>query len=930
MNVIALLQSPLLPLLATGVLVAAWLATRPASRGKVDHPDEDEGRLSDDEVKLLIDRAIEAKKKKDSLRAGWFYEQGNLWIKAAECYEVAGDPIWAAELYRRGGDHRRAGELYRRHGLALEAAAVLEQGGHLGDAGVNFAVAGDLPRAARLFEQSGRQEEAAELYLRLGGYHQAGKLFVAAGNRRRAADAYERMVETLEGRTLEADSQIAQILEKEERHQATVRFLEAIGEVLGGLRTAIRHGLNDEALRLYREYRDILAGPLLKGAKDGKLSATVLADLFEQAGDFVPAARMARTVGQWHRVAKLYEQAGDDGRAASAWEQAGEVREAALSYERAGLLERSARLFEESGELVRAVHCYRQAGHHFDAGRLYDQAGEVENAIQALEKVDSSHVRWREARIRLGHLKRQAGRPELAVRIMEQALSVQPPRPEEVDDLIALAQLLRGQQRFGEAAATWRVVAALDSAREGVSDAYDKLISLARSNGQEIPEAYPYAPPDLREEARTEPMMPAQHGGAAASGSALGEADAPEAEPRGFSGKPGKGLPAGVTMNPIAERPRSMDGDEFDADAAFDDSFGEPGSGLVPKESLVSFEAFVDGYSDESLVGADTSKELQGLTSEAEAASGDVASRLESAETAEAPPSPGFEAETSGAWDIPEMDEEPLEGSGRWGSDEAKSSWSLTDTPTGDWATQQASDDDWAADGGTDEAWNAPAGEDGPAIEKASWTQYAKDDASPMVGKGEEAGGRPEFGPASGDDISWSGSLDPDDSGAGWKPPPGERTPADPAELGFADPTTSGVLSQEAFGAETAPAGSPLDAVEVFRVLERSEKTLIEQFLEFRAFEAGQPLLRGDVDADGLVLLVEGEVEVQEGAGSPRQVTAVTLLAEQNLLQGELPDLRITARTPVQCWILSRLAARRLAERSREVALRLARALRSL
>jgi tetratricopeptide (TPR) repeat protein len=927
LNLIALLQSPLLPVLAFGVATAAWLMTRPSARGRIDHPDDDEGRLSDDEVKVLIDRAIEAKKKKDHLRAGWFYEQGNLWIKAAECYETAGDAIWAAELFQRGGDHRRSGELYRLNGHALEAATVLELGGHLGDAGVNYAVAGDVPRAARLFEEAGRQEEAAELYFKLGGYHQAGKLFAEAGNRRRAADAYERMVETLGGRTLEADVQIARILEKEKRHEATVRFLEAVGEVLGGLRAAIRYGLSDEALRLYREYRDILAGPLLKGAKEGKLSASVLADLFEQAGDFVPAARMARTVGQWHRVAKLYEQAGDDARAAGAWERAGEVREAALCYERAGVQEKAAKLFEEGGETVRAVHCYNQAAQHFDSGRLYDLAGEVENAIAAFEKVGESHVQWRKARLRLGHLERQAGRPDVASRIFEDALSRTEPQADDADDLIALAQLLRGQQRYGEAAATWAAVGALDSGREGVTQALSKLASLARDHDQPVPESYPYTParPAPEEEAATEPMMPALDGAR-----------------RGFSGTPGKGLPAGVTMNPIVDRPVSMDGDAkhddvLAAGTSLDDGFGAMGSGLVPKESLVSFEAFADGFSDESLVGADTSEEIDTAVGESpapDASSEGVAEALpeptplEMAETAKAPPDPA-RAESSSRWDIPEMAEEPLEAGARWGSGEAQESWSPDGGPGEDWAARQESDDEWAADGSVANAWDATPEDGSSPIEQASWTQFAREGATPVLEKGDEPVGRPEFGPASGDDLSWSGSLDSDE-GTGWRPPPGESTPADPAELGFADPTTSGVLSFDDFGTEAAPAGSPLDAVEAFRVLERPEKALVEQFLDFRALEAGEPVLTGDPEADGLVLLVEGEVDVQTPQEAPRRHKAVALLAAQTLLLGELPDLRIIARTPVQCWILSRLAARKMAERNREVALRLARALRSL
>ncbi len=152
MSLLLLLETPVFPPLTLVLLFVAYALLRPSRGGKVVDADGEGARLSDDEVKGLIDRAIDAKKRQDLLKAGWMYEQGKLWVKAAECYQGAGDGLWAAELFTRGGAHRRAGELYRLNGYALEAGRTLEQGGLLGGAGVNYAIAGDLPRAARVFE----------------------------------------------------------------------------------------------------------------------------------------------------------------------------------------------------------------------------------------------------------------------------------------------------------------------------------------------------------------------------------------------------------------------------------------------------------------------------------------------------------------------------------------------------------------------------------------------------------------------------------------------------------------------------------------------------------------------------------------------------------------------------------------------------------
>ena len=124
MTLVVLLQSPVFPPVAMLLLVLGFFVLRPRRPGKP--VEASKGRPDDDAVKKLIPRAIEAKKRKEMGRAGWLYEQGQLWVKAAECHEIAGDGLWAAELYARGGAKRQAGELYRRFGHPLAAAEALQ------------------------------------------------------------------------------------------------------------------------------------------------------------------------------------------------------------------------------------------------------------------------------------------------------------------------------------------------------------------------------------------------------------------------------------------------------------------------------------------------------------------------------------------------------------------------------------------------------------------------------------------------------------------------------------------------------------------------------------------------------------------------------------------------------------------------------------
>ena len=839
MSLLIVLQSPLFPPIAIGLFAFTFVLLRPPRRGKVIDIDED-SRLSDDEVKRLIDQAIDAKRRKDLTRAGWFYEQGKLWVKAAECYQSAGNELWAAELFRKGGDHRRSGEIYRLNGYALEAASTLEQGGLLGDAGVNYAVAGDLPRAARLFEQSGRPEEAAEIYFRLGMFHQAGKLFELAKDRSRAADAYERMIETLGRKTLEADVQIAKILEKEGRQAATIRFLEAVGEVMAALRTAIRFSHDDEALRLYQDYREILAAPLLKGAKAGKLSATVLADLFERAGDHVPAARMARVLGQWRRVAELYEKAGKDEKAAAAWEEAGEIREAALSFERAGHHRRAAELFEERGEPVRAIHCYRQADLHYEAGILYERVGEPENALTSYQRVESADPNWRESQLRLAVLFSLRGRSELALDTYLDVLSREEPTQSDVDSLVAMARLLRDHGRYGEAAACFSTATRLDASQPGLEGAMQEARSRAADSGQDVPLGYPFQP-------SATPSRPADSLESAVSEEsvAVGGVSRDDVAPPPSVGS----LPAGVTAHPLPHREVA---DEMGVDSmeAEQEAWDADESSLVPKDTLVSFEAFIDGFSDESLADPDTSAEID-PTSAAEQ------------------PLTQADIDSPPAWDA---------------GDDA---WDIED------------------DTGADE-WATPG---------------------PVQAAG--AGKRPEFDSSFDDDQEWSGAFDDPASAVDEAPSSSSATSLSTGG-GIDDAFVSGVLDSVEFGTEAAPAGSPLASFDVFGVFEKKERFFVEQFLSFQEVGAGEDVLQGDEQDDGLVLLVAGEVDIRTDGGAPQHAEALALLGPELLLKGELPDIRIIATTPVQCWVLSRGAARRLAESDRDVALRLARALRSV
>ena len=850
MSLVVLLQSPLFPPLALALLALAHLALRSTRPGNpVD--DADTGRPDDEEVKRWINEAIEAKRRGDMSRAGWLYEQGNLWVKAGECHEAGGDALWAAKLYARGGDYRRAGELYRRHGFPLEAASILEQGGMLGDAGVCLVVIGDLPRAAALFVRAGRPEDAAELYLRIGAYHRAGKLFEEARDRARAADAYEKMIDSLGRKQLDAPREIATVLEEEGRIDATIRFLEAVGEVLQALRVAIRYQ-HDQATRLYGEYREILAGPLLRGAEEGKLSAKVLSDLFERAGDHIPAARMALQMGQTARAARLFEDGGQDTKAAEAWEAAGEVREAALAWERAGHHGQAGSFYEQIDDPLRAVHCYRQGELHFDAGRLYQILGEEDNAIAALGQVTRSDPHRRTARLQLGRMMISRDRWEAAVGYFEEALGELEPTLEEVDDLVALARVLEAQERFGDAAACWRSVNRLDPLRADADEAFVSMRDRAARDGQDVPQAYPYAPVAPSASPPVAPDGPgagapaaAQWG--AAQGLDLGGGD--ELAP-GLVAPPDSGAGADLAQAHPAQAPG---GEPFAASPVDEPSLPDWSDPMAPDGAdMVSFEAYTDLGDDDLLADLGT-RPRPG----SKIAAGQV-----SLVSASLPP--GVEGDTGGwpAWE-----------SGTEGERREMGPF----TPAGE----------------------MDAGASDPRTAR---------DPDPPPSPGESLVLEPEPG---------VGALDPFSQSA------------DLADFGLGGGLTDelGDLLEDASESLT-PREPPWDAFEMFATFEPAERAQLGTMLRLYDANAGDELYHGEDKRDGLILLADGQLEVRGGEEPPTVVTAADVAGERMLLEGELPLLSARALTDVRCWMLSRVDARELAQRDRDLAVKLARALR--
>jgi len=1001
-GLIAIFQASVFPPLAIFSLFAVYYVFRPQPRGKEVNTEEE--RLEDAQIKQYIQRAIEAKRRKDQLQAGWLYERGNQWIRAAECFEAGGDGIWAAELYLRGGNHSQAGEMYRLYGYPREAAETFEAGGVLGHAGVCYEIAGDLPRAANLFQRADRPDRAAELYLRMGMHHQAGQLFEAAGDMGHAADAYERMIDQLGRKNFEANLGIARVLEEEGRIESTIRFYEGVGEVMQALFAAMRHSRDEDAIRIYKEYREILAGPLLRGAESGKLSPDIMANLFERANDSVPAARMAVKIGDQPRAARLFEDAQMDIQAGEAWEEAGETREAALAYERADAFHRAAPLFVACEDKLRAVHCFRQAEDHWGAGSLYEELGETDNAISSYQKVDAHNEHRPEARRRLARLLAGRERWDLAIDIYEELLGPRPSDVEDIDDIGSLARCLEARERFGEAAACWMTIARLEAAREGVEEAYTRLRDLAERADQTVPQTYPHRP----EQPSAAPPMPGMadgmgmgggglpmdpaaqgmgsgglSGGAMAGlgGGAMPNAPGIEAAPDATETLPASGgvqqppqpagggfvheasLPSDVTAG---DAPSFQPAWERGADSPPAASDDEAEAETDETEAMVSFEAFSGGGSSDTFVGMDGSPSLP------DGVGSDALSRFPGGDE---PVGPELGTGVGDAQSQSLQQGPKLDGIDAAAGSETPGPFADADRPdsfVGDPGAASASTTMRSPDAVTTLSMKAeertPAGipngtspdemptfglEPPPAVEMPTYSldpptapaqsqglappsevtptygggigteppQMPPSEVTPTYGGG--IGTEPPQMPPSEVTPTYGGGIAAEPPQA---PPPSEPEPT-PTYLSD-QPDPGAAAAAGVLGAQAA-AIDPLSMFSFFGDLNQDERPQLQGFMDYYSFEPGESVLDGDEDEDGLVLLTKGEVEIIDATGRRFILAAVSYFAEEMLLRGDLPSMRASARTPSECWILSREGARRLAEQDRPLAVKLARALRA-
>ena len=157
-------------------------------------------------------------------------------------------------------------------------------------------------------------------------------------------------------------------------------------------------------------------------------------------GDLVAQLRLALVTGELAATARL--------RLTLAAAPLDLQRQAAALFEQHQQSTAAGELYEAAGDLTEAQRCYEQVGHLAGSARLYEQKGNLQAAARAYERLLSPDsptagdpAQQAQAHRGLGRILQQLGRPEEAVRQLQQARAYLREAPPETADQSALDEI---------------------------------------------------------------------------------------------------------------------------------------------------------------------------------------------------------------------------------------------------------------------------------------------------------------------------------------------------------------------------------------------------------------------------------------------------------------------------------------------------------
>ncbi len=437
-------------------------------------------------------------------------------LEAARLVDRMGDTRRAALLYAEAQEWLAAAESSERIGERLAAAELYERAGHDREAGRLYEALGDYVRAAPVFERAGDHERAAQLFtqaLRQTGPHQltgpeatevcrrAGVLYANAGE----LDAAVHVLR-MGGQLLLA----GQLLARGGRPMQAIKLLVEARDYLGAAQVAREMGDECQASLLMAE----------RARSDGRLGEA--AEHLERAGEYGRAGRFYELVGQHARAAVAYEAGGYHEAAAVLFERLGQVDEAAAALRAAGRDAEADALASRASPHDESIRKNAADGHFFKAAQAAltlarrgekDRYGEV---IAYLEEVRPSDPQYFDGRTMLAEVLEETGDTKRALSVLQSMFIGARPDPRHVPAMYQYGRLLELEGFLAGARNAYQTVAAFDPAYR---DLPERLRTLRESDVTTPPTP---AKPVVSERV---PTLPVVVGGPSA------EAGVPDAEP---------------------------------------------------------------------------------------------------------------------------------------------------------------------------------------------------------------------------------------------------------------------------------------------------------------------------------------------------------------------------------------------------------------
>jgi len=406
------------------------------------------------EVRLAAECYAQAGEYKKAKR---LYEKEEDWSQAAQMSENLGQVEEAAKLYKKANDPQGALRVYRQAGLLEEAEEIFREMDNLSEAAEMYLEAERPTTAAALYREAGLLARAAEILHSAGEDLQAAECLLdlsaqsSGGFTKEEADQFIRAAKTYKQKGQPANS---------------ARMLEAIREYGEAARRYLKAGERKRAARCYEAAGDLeKAAELYRDLEDQEATIRLLERMRRQGGGVGQGeyARALKSAGQFERAADAYQAAGDLEAAVAANIEGDQPGGAAALLAEQGRHHEAARLYLEAGDPAQAreqfllAHDRRgaataglAAGMCFEAGVDFVDLGQWGRAVEALQQVEDSHPRYREASSLLGQAFARLGERQMAWSMHQRAVKGLEIQRDNLELFYQMARFLEESQEISE------------------------------------------------------------------------------------------------------------------------------------------------------------------------------------------------------------------------------------------------------------------------------------------------------------------------------------------------------------------------------------------------------------------------------------------------------------------------------------------------